>query len=58
MVKFAADTDALAKKVEFYTKMEEYAGRKIKFSEDRLKERVNDAAAKLIVDEVEEKLYP
>ncbi|XP_037046975.1 uncharacterized protein LOC119081840 [Bradysia coprophila] len=57
LVKFAADTNALAEKLEFYTRMEGYAVRKVKYAEDRLKQRVNDITAKLFVDQVEEKIY-
>lgn len=58
MEKFAADTKSLAQKLEFYGKMEAYAGLKVKQAEDKVKQKANDIAARLVVDEIEEKIYP
>lgn len=57
MVKFAADTNAFLAKLEFYKRMENYYARKVKYAEDKLKERVDEVTTKLFVDEIVEKIY-
>ncbi len=57
MGKFAADAKGFIEKFHFYTKMEIYYAQKLRYAEQRLKERVDDVAAKLFVDEIIDKVY-
>lgn len=57
MEQFAEDTKAFLAKLEFYKKMENYCAQRVKYAEDRLKEKVNEITTELFVDEIEEKIY-
>lgn len=57
MKKFATDAKAFFAKFEFYMKMENYHTKKLKYAEDRLKEKVNEAVTEAYVNEIEKKGY-
>lgn len=58
MAQFAADANAFLARLEFYKRMENYHAKKVKYAEDKLKERVGEITTKLFVDEILEKIYP
>lgn len=57
MVKFAADAKEFLAKLELYKRMENYNAKKAKYTEDKLKESVNEITTQLFIDEIEEKMY-
>lgn len=56
--KFVVDSKAFTAKAAFYFKMERHYQRKLKYAEDRIKQRADELAARVLVDLVEERIEP